>query len=105
MSRTPGPPILLVLFRSGPQHLHVPKPDKFDLDLRDWIGLRVLARRDQYFCPGVVRNVYEGYSVSILFDGEEQPLIYHEVLARGELDTVISDSVPASNQARLQHFQ
>ena len=87
-----------VRFRSGPQHLHVPKPDKFDLDLRDWIGHRVLARRDQYFCPGVVRNVYEGYSVSILFDGEEQPLIYHEVLARGELDTVISDSVPASNQ-------
>ena len=46
----------------------------------------------------VVRNVYEGYSVSILFDGEEQPLVYHEVLARGELDTVISDAVPASNQ-------
>jgi hypothetical protein len=71
---------------------------KFDLDLRDWIGHRVLARRDQYFCPGVVKNVYEGYSVSILFDGEEQPLVYHEVLARGELDTVISDSVPATSQ-------
>ena len=87
-------------FRTTPHHLHVPKLDKFDLDLRDWIGHRVLARRDQYFCPGVVRNVYEGYSVSILFDGEEQPLVYHEVLARGELDTVISDAVPASNQAR-----
>ena len=86
--------------RTTPHHLHVPKLDKFDLDLRDWIGHRVLARRDQYFCPGVVRNVYEGYSVSILFDGEEQPLVYHEVLARGELDTVISDAVPASNQAR-----
>ncbi len=73
---------------------------KFDLDLRDWIGQRVLARRDQYYCPGVVKNVYEGYSLSILFDGEEQPLVYHEILARGELDTVISDSVPASSQVR-----
>ena len=73
-------------------------PKKFDINLEDWIGSRVLARRDKYFCPGVVNKVYEGYSVSILFDGEEQPLVYHEVLAQGEHDTVISDSVPASSQ-------
>jgi hypothetical protein len=36
------------------------------------------------------------YSVSILFDGEDQPLIYHEVLARSELDTIISDAIPCS---------
>ena len=48
----------------------------------------------------MIRNVYEGYSVSILFDCEEAPLIYHEVLARGEMDTVISDAVPASGQVR-----
>ena len=72
----------------------------FDIDLHEWIGHRVLARRDTYFCPGVVKNVYEGYSVSILFDGEEQPLIYHEVLAKGELDTIISDAVPTTSQVR-----
>ena len=73
---------------------------KFDIDLRDWIGHRVLARRDAYFCPGIVHNVYEGYSVSILFDGEEQPLIYHEVLTGNELDTIISDAVPSTNQVK-----
>ena len=73
---------------------------KFDIELRDWIGHRVLARRDAYFCPGLIHNVYEGYSVSILFDGEEQPLIYHEVLSGNEIDTIISDAVPDTNQVR-----
>ncbi len=89
---------------------------RFDLDLRDWIGHRVLARRgglapptgssssssssgpSSVFCPGVVRGVYEGYSVSVLFDGEDQPLVYHEVLAPQEIDTIISDAVPTTNQ-------
>ena len=86
------------------QQMHHRDSKKFDIDLRDWIGHRVLARRDRYFCPGVIQRVYEGYSVSILFDGEEQPLVYHEVLAKGELDTVISDSVPATNQVGLSLF-
>ena len=70
----------------------------FDVDLREWLGHRVLARRDKYFCPGVIRDVYDGYSVSIHFDGEDQPLVYHEVMAKSELDTVISDAVPNTNQ-------
>ncbi len=51
------------------------------------------------FCPGVIRGVYEGHhSVGVLFDGEEQPLFYHDVLAPAELDAVVSDAVPATNQ-------
>ena len=77
---------------------YVAKFDPF-LSLDEGVGAQS-KERDQILPSGnlVVRNVYEGYSVSILFDGEEQPLVYHEVLARGELDTVISDAVPASNQ-------
>lgn len=82
---------------------HVPgnevkNDQKFDINLSDWIGHRVLARRDQFFCPGVIKKVFEGYSVSILFDGEDQPLIYHEILAQSEYDTIISDAVPMSNK-------
>ena len=71
---------------------------KFDIDLREWVGSRVLARRDKYFCPGLIRNVYEGYSVSILFDGEDQPLIYREVLSKEEYDTIICDAIPKTKQ-------
>ncbi len=94
---------------------------KFDLDLSDWVGHRVLARRGgsssndapgggtggaggsagSFLCPGVVRGVYEGYSVSVLFDGEDRPLVYHEVIAPANLDVIVSDSVPATNQVRL----
>lgn len=87
---------------------HVPgnevkNDQKFDINLSDWIGHRVLARRDQFFCPGVIKKVFEGYSVSILFDGEDQPLIYHEILAQSEYDTIISDAVPMSNKIQPKH--
>ncbi|TRY76320.1 hypothetical protein TCAL_12026 [Tigriopus californicus] len=81
----------------------VKNEQKFDINLSDWIGHRVLARRDQYFCPGVIKKVFEGYSVSILFDGEDQPLIYHEVLAQSEYDTIISDAVPMSHKVLPKH--
>ncbi len=89
---------------SSPLLIKPHQSKKFDLDLRDWIGCRVLARRDRFFCPGVIRNVYEGYSVSILFDAEEQPLVYHEVLAKAEIDTVIADAVPATSQVSTDLF-
>ena len=68
------------------------------LDLAEWVGHRILARRDQYFCPGVIKAAYKDNSVAIDFETEESPLIYSNVLSKGDFDTIISDAVPATSQ-------
>ncbi len=68
------------------------------LDLSEWVGHRILARRDQYFCPGVIKAAYKDNSVAIDFETEESPLIYCNVLSKGDFDTIISDAVPATSQ-------
>jgi len=65
------------------------------------VGHRVLARRDRYLCPGVIRAAYDGNSVSVLFDGEEQPLLYHDLFSPEELDAVVADSAPATSQVSV----
>ena len=68
------------------------------LDLSEWVGHRILARRDQYFCPGVIKAAYKDNSVAIDFETEESPLIYCNVLSKGDFDTIISDAVPSTSQ-------
>ena len=72
--------------------------DQTPLDLSEWVGHRILARRDQYFCPGVIKAAYKDNSVAIDFETEESPLIYSNVLSKGDFDTIISDAVPATSQ-------
>jgi hypothetical protein len=70
----------------------------FDPDLTDWIGHRILARRDKFFSSGVIRNVFDLTSVVVSFDAEDTPIVYHEVLRRENYGCIISDAVPASKQ-------
>lgn len=74
------------------------------LDLSEWIGHRILARRDQYFCPGLIKATYKDNSVAIDFETEESPLIYCNVLSKGDYDTIISDAVPATSQVRKHYL-
>jgi len=75
--------------------------DQTTLDLSEWVGHRILARRDQYFCPGVIKAAYKDNSVAIDFETEESPLIYSNVLSKGDFDTIISDAVPATSQINV----
>ena len=68
------------------------------MDLSEWLGHRILARRDDFFCPGIIKAAYKDNSLAVDFESEETPLIYSNVLSRGDFDTIISDSVPATNQ-------
>ena len=68
------------------------------LDLTEWVGHRILARRDDFFCPGIIKAAYKDNSLAVDFESEETPLIYSNVLSRGDFDTIISDAVPATNQ-------
>ena len=70
-------------------------------DLTDWIGHRILARRDNFFSSGVISNVFDVTSVVVSFDTEDTPIVYHEVLRRENYGCIISDSVPSSKQVTI----
>ena len=59
------------------------------LDLTEWVGHRILARRDQYFCPGVIKAAYKDNSVAIDFETEESPLIYCNVLSKVKFSNLL----------------
>jgi hypothetical protein len=81
---------------------YTPIPEtRYELDLTDWIGHRILARRDNYFSSGVISSIFDGTSVVVLFDSEETPLVYHEVLTRESYGSIISDAIPSTKQVKL----
>lgn len=69
------------------------------IDLGEWRDSRVLALRDSYYYPGVIRNVIHG-EIFIEFDGERNLVRYSDVLGIGKYD-VISDASPSVGQVAL----
>ena len=80
-----------------------------DIDLSDWVGHRILARRlsrdgsCHYYWPGVIQSIFEGDRVSVSLDGEESPLIYDNVLSMARC-AIVSDVVPSTSQVSTIRF-
>lgn len=69
------------------------------IDLSEWRDHRVLALRDSYYYPGVIRNVVDG-EIFIEFDGEKKLVRYSDVLGARRYD-VIGDASPSLPQVTL----
>ncbi|XP_072750573.1 uncharacterized protein Cic isoform X2 [Anoplolepis gracilipes] len=69
------------------------------IDLSEWRDHRVLALRDSYYYPGVIRNVVHG-EIFIEFDGERKLVRYSDVLGGRRYD-VIGDASPSLQQVTL----
>ncbi|XP_020282979.1 putative transcription factor capicua isoform X3 [Pseudomyrmex gracilis] len=69
------------------------------IDLSEWRDHRVLALRDSYYYPGVIRNVVHG-EIFIEFDGEKKLVRYSDILGARRYD-VISDASPSLGQVTL----
>ncbi|XP_053974367.1 putative transcription factor capicua isoform X3 [Hylaeus anthracinus] len=76
-----------------------PRPATVAIDLSEWRDHRVLALRDSYYYPGVIRNVVQG-EIYIEFDGERKLVRYTDVLGTGRYD-VIGDASPSVGQVTL----
>ncbi|XP_076675834.1 putative transcription factor capicua isoform X8 [Andrena cerasifolii] len=76
-----------------------PRPATVAIDLSEWCDHRVLALRDSYYYPGVIRNVVQG-EIYIEFDGERKLVRYTDVLGTGRYD-VIGDASPSVGQVTL----
>ncbi|XP_011629642.1 putative transcription factor capicua isoform X2 [Pogonomyrmex barbatus] len=69
------------------------------IDLSEWRDHRVLALRDSYYYPGVIRNVVHG-EILIEFDCDGKVMRYSDVLGTRRYD-VIGDASPSLGQVTL----
>lgn len=72
-----------------------------DVDLREWLDHRVLAKSDHVYLPGVIKQASNLNEVWIEFDRFEGKLIvFKDVLSSGKYD-VIGDASPSIGQVTL----
>lgn len=72
-----------------------------DIDLREWMDHRVLAKKEQYYYPGKIRQAGCNGEVWVEFDNYEGKMaIFTDVLCSGKYN-VISDASPSLQQIHL----
>lgn len=69
------------------------------IDLNEWRDHRVLAQRDGYYYPGVIRNAVDE-SLYVVFDTDNEVTKFTNVLSSRRYD-VISDASPSVGQITL----
>ncbi|KAG5680684.1 hypothetical protein PVAND_010177 [Polypedilum vanderplanki] len=68
------------------------------VDLKEWCNQRVLAKRKDYYVPGVTRPTHYPNSVLVELDFPEgQQQLYQDIFATGKFD-VIGDAPPTLNE-------
>lgn len=65
------------------------------IDLQEWKGQRVLARRDIVYMPGEIRSILKSSQMDVIFDNDKSIVIYDEVLDPGFVDIIGDSSPPA----------
>lgn len=69
------------------------------LDLHEWKGHRVLAKRDEVYLPGIITGVSCHSTISVLFDRDDVTLSYKDViLSKTSFYDIVSDASPAPSQ-------
>lgn len=75
------------------------------LDLREWKGHRVLAKRTNFYMPGVITAVSGHSTITVLFDRDNESMSYTDViLSRTLFYDIVSDASPAPAQVIIINF-
>lgn len=75
-------------------------PTGVDVDLKDWKGQRVLAKYNNFYLQGVIKELKSGCDIVILFDKDQSTKCIYDVLGSGKYD-VISDHSPSPGQVKV----
>jgi hypothetical protein len=71
------------------------------VDLKEWCNQRVLAKRKDFFVPGVTRPSNMLNCVLVALDYPEgQQQLYQDIFASGKFD-IISDAPPPINEVNI----
>lgn len=71
-----------------------------NIDLSEWKGQRILAKKGSAYWPGVIKDFQSERNVGILFDEGREVHYYPDVLESRSFD-VISDYSPPANAVRI----
>lgn len=91
-----------------PTNLNIPEMNlqrringRTDIDLREWMDHRVLAKKEQFYYPGKIRQAGCNGEIWVEFDNFEGKMaIFTDVLCSGKYN-VISDASPSLQQIHL----
>lgn len=71
-----------------------------DIDLREWQGNHVLAKKDKRYLPGVIQRAEHTGEVWVNFDYDNEVAAFTDVLGSGKYD-VIGDASPSMGQVQV----
>ena len=72
-------------------------PNKYPaVNLEDWINQRVLARKDNTYQSGLIKDIYQRKDVGVLFDGDTDQVFFFNVLDNRMSCDLINDNPPSS---------
>lgn len=79
---------------------HVQMSGRSDIDLREWQGNHVLAKKDKRYLPGVIQRAEHTGEVWVNFDYDNEVAAFTDVLGSGKYD-VIGDASPSMGQVQV----
>jgi len=102
VDRLPDVPVVTKAPPSTAAPAPLANPNPPPLDLREWKGHRVLAKRSGLYMPGIITAVSGHSTITILFDRDNVSLPYTDViLSRTSFFDIVSDASPAPAQVSL----
>ena len=82
--------------RASSHHGAPPQPQQA-LDLGEWKGQRVLAKRGNVYMPGVIVSINGPSTLTVLFDQDQVSIPYNDVTSYFD---IVADTSPAHAQVR-----
>jgi hypothetical protein len=70
------------------------------IDLSDWKGHRVLARKDYMYVPGVIKVIHQNSHLGVLLDADKNYTYYNNVIETRSLD-ILSDHSPSASMVNI----
>ncbi|XP_071036974.1 protein capicua homolog [Parasteatoda tepidariorum] len=75
-------------------------PNNVNIDLKDWKGQRVLAKSNNIYLPGVIKEIKNDCDIVVMFDKDQTTICILDVLGNGKYD-VISDHSPSPSHMKI----
>jgi len=63
------------------------------IDLGEWINQRVLAKKENVFCSGVIKKIVHNRTIGVLFDGDLEVTSFNDVLDSKSC-LIVGDNAP-----------
>lgn len=71
-----------------------------EVDLKEWKGHRILAKRDNFYLPGVIKEIKSDCDIEVLFDANQGIVTINDVLGQRKYD-IVSDHSPSPGQVTV----